>query len=81
MKSTPQELFFSLEGSITPLQREFFAHVMAVIREQTTQIERTDAMIQRTLSANYRAELRHWTPFPESDGSAPSKSLPKPVRI
>jgi transposase len=57
MKSTPEELFLSLEGSITPTQREFFAHVMAVIREQTAQIEKTDAMIPRSLSANYIAAV------------------------
>jgi len=57
MKSTAEELFLSLEGSITPSQREFFAHVMTVIREQTVQIEKTDAMIQRSLSDNYRAAV------------------------
>ena len=57
LKSTAEELFFSLEGSITPLQREFFAHVMDVIREQTSQIEKTDAMIQRNLNDNYKAAI------------------------
>ena len=57
MKASPEELFLSLEGSITPSQREFFAHVMAVIREQTTQIEKTDAMIRRSLNENYRAAV------------------------
>ena len=57
MKATAKELFLSLEGSITPTQREFFAHVMAVIREQTVQIEKTDAMIQRSLSENYKAAV------------------------
>ena len=57
LKSSAEELFLSLEGSITPAQREFFAHVMSVIREQTAQIEKTDAMIQRSLSANYRAAV------------------------
>jgi DNA uptake protein ComE-like DNA-binding protein len=57
MKSTAEELFLSLEGSITPLQREFFAHVMTVIREQTAQIEKTDAMIQRSLNENYKAAV------------------------
>jgi len=57
MKSNAQELFLSLEGSITPIQREFFAHVMAVIREQTAQIEKTDALIQCSLSANYKAAV------------------------
>ena len=57
MKSTAKELFLSLEGSITQSQREFFAHVMAVIREQTAQIEKTDAMIQRSLNDNYKAAV------------------------
>ena len=58
MKSTAEELFLSLEGSITPSQREFFAHVTAVIREQTVQIEKTDAMIQRSLSDNYKEAVK-----------------------
>ncbi len=58
MKATAQELFLSLEGALTPSQREFFAHVMAIIREQTAQIEKTDAMIQRSLSDNYRAAVQ-----------------------
>ena len=53
MKSTAEEIFLSLEGSITDTQREFFAHVMSVIREQTTQIEKSDALIQRSLNENY----------------------------
>jgi len=40
MKSAPEELFKALEGSITPTQREFFTHVMKVIREQTAQMRR-----------------------------------------
>jgi transposase len=57
MKSTAEELFLSLEGSITPTQRAFFAHVMAVIRQQTTQIEQTDVMIQQSLNENYKAAV------------------------
>jgi len=57
LKATAQELFASLEGSITPMQREFFGHVMSVIKEQTAQIERTDEMIQNSLSTNYRAAV------------------------
>jgi len=57
MKSTPEELFRSLEGYMTPTQREFFAHIMTVIRQQTAQIERTDAMIQRSLNDNYKAAV------------------------
>ena len=52
MKATAEELFASLEGSVTPTQREFLTHVMKVIREQTTQIEKTDELIQRSL--NYK---------------------------
>jgi transposase len=58
MKSTAEEIFLSLEGSITQTQREFFAHVMNVIREQTAQIEKTDAMIQRSLNENYKAAIQ-----------------------
>jgi len=57
MKSTAEELFLSLEGSITPTQRELFAHVMAVIRQQTAQIEKTDALIARNLNENYKAAV------------------------
>ena len=58
LKSSSKELFLSLEGSITQNQREFFTHVMAVIREQTAQIEKTDAMIQRSLNTNYKAAVQ-----------------------
>ena len=57
MKATPEEIFKSLEGSITSTQREFFTHVMNVIRGQTAQIEKTDELIQRILSDNYRAAV------------------------
>lgn len=58
MKSTAHELFLSLEGSMTSTQRDFFAHVMAIIREQTAQIEKTNEMIQRSLNANYEAAVK-----------------------
>jgi len=57
MKSTADEMFRSLEGYMTPIQREFFAHIMAIIREQTAQIEKTDAMIKRSLNDNYKAAV------------------------
>jgi transposase len=57
LKATPEELFQALEGSITPTQREFFTHVMDVVREQTAQIEKTDDMIKRSLSENYEAAV------------------------
>jgi len=58
MNSTAEELFLSLENSITPAQREFFAHVMAVIREQTAQIEKTGVMIQHSLNEDYKAAVK-----------------------
>jgi transposase len=58
MKSSAEELYYSLEGSITPMQREFFTHVISVIRQQTIQIEKTDAMIQASLSENYKAAVK-----------------------
>jgi len=57
MKSTADELFKSLDGYMTATQREFFAHIMTVIREQTAQIEKTDAMIKRSLNENYQAAV------------------------
>jgi DNA uptake protein ComE-like DNA-binding protein len=57
LKSSADELFLSLEGYITPTQREFFKHIMNVIREQTAQIEKTNAMIQDNLSDNYKAAV------------------------
>jgi transposase len=58
MKSSADQLFLSLEGCMTTTQREFFAHIMGVIREQTAQIEKTDSMIQRSLSENYKAAVK-----------------------
>ena len=58
MKSTADELFQSLDGYMTPTQRNFFAHIMMIIRQQTGQIERTDEMIQLSLSENYKAAVK-----------------------
>ena len=57
MKSTPEELCAALDGYITPTQREFLAHVMDVIRQQTAQIEKTDAMIKASLNDEQRAAV------------------------
>jgi transposase len=54
LKASVDELFRSLEGIVSPIQRELFAHVMKVIREQTSQIEQTDTMIQRYMTEAYR---------------------------
>ena len=57
MQATPNEMFCVLEGCMTPIQREFFAHIMSIIREQTAQIEKTDAMIKRSLCDSYKAAV------------------------
>jgi len=64
LKSTAEELFFALEGSITPTQREFLTHVMSVIREQSAQIEKTDLMIQRSLNDNYKEAVKALSAIP-----------------
>ena len=53
LKASADELFKSLEGIITPLQREMFSHVMGIIKEQTKQIEHTDSLINAHLSEAY----------------------------
>jgi transposase len=58
MKSTPQEIFASLDGYLTDTQRAFFQHVIEIIRQQTAQIEKTDAMIQAALNPEQKAAVR-----------------------
>jgi len=55
MKSTSEEIFAALTGYITPSQRGFLVHVMDVIRQQTEQIEMTDAMIKSALTEEQNA--------------------------
>ena len=57
MKSSADEIFKSLEGYMTPTQREFFALIMSVIRQQTEQLEKTNALIQKSLNENYKAAI------------------------
>lgn len=54
LKASNEELFVALEGIVTPIQRELFKHVMNVIREQTAQIDRTNAMIKGYMSEVYQ---------------------------
>jgi transposase len=58
MKSTPEEIFASLEGYITPTQRMFLTHVIDVIRQQTAQIEKTDSLIQAALTDEQKAAVK-----------------------
>jgi len=57
MKSTPEQIFAALEGYMTPIQREFFKHVMQIIREQTKQIEATRALVDSVLGENYKIAI------------------------
>jgi len=52
-KSSAQELFDSLTGIISPLQRELFSEVLQIIEEQTQQIERIETMIQKYTTESY----------------------------
>ena len=58
MKSAPEMIFASLEGCITPSQRIFLTHVMDVIRQQTAQIEKTDAMIKTSLNEDQKSAVK-----------------------
>jgi len=54
MKATTEELFHSLEGIMSPVQRELFRHIIQIIREQTKQIEQTDSLIKDFMGEAYR---------------------------
>jgi len=54
MKSSSDELFKSLEGIVTPIQRELFRHIMNVIKEQTAQIEKTESLIKDYMTESYQ---------------------------
>jgi transposase len=54
MKSSADELYKSLEGIVTPVQRELFAHIMNVIKEQTAQIGKTESLIFGYLTQPYQ---------------------------
>jgi len=57
MKSTPEEIFASLDGYLTDTQRVFFNHVVEIIRQQTEQIEKTDTMIKESLNEEQKAAI------------------------
>ena len=52
-KSSVEQFQDALTGIISPLQRELFVEVLRVIDEQTQQIERVDALIQKYTSEAY----------------------------
>lgn len=53
MKSTPEELYKSLDGVVTGLQRELIREILSVIDWQTKQISRLDQMIERYMDDRY----------------------------
>ncbi|MBC2724167.1 IS110 family transposase [Desulfosporosinus sp.] len=53
MKASVEELFSSLLGIMTPLQKELLAEILRVIREQTAQIKRIDQLIDKHMNAEY----------------------------
>lgn len=54
MKASADELYKSLEGIVTPIQRELFTHIMNVIKEQTAQIEKTESLILGYMTRPYQ---------------------------
>jgi transposase len=55
VKASAEDLLQSLDGIITPLQRELLREVLRVIREQDEQIKRIDALLERHIGEKYRA--------------------------
>ncbi|MDL2232369.1 transposase [Ruminococcaceae bacterium OttesenSCG-928-L11] len=53
LKASADELLLSLEGVVSPLQRELLAEVLHVIDEQTAQIERAEALIDKYMNNSY----------------------------
>jgi transposase len=64
IKASAEDILQSLTGTITPMQRELFKHIMSVIREQTAQIERTDEMIESHMSEAYRRAVEELDTIP-----------------
>ena len=54
MKASAKELFQSLDGVISPVQRQLFRHVMQVIQNHTVEIAETDALIRGYISKSYQ---------------------------
>jgi len=52
-KSSAQELMDALTGVISPLQRELFREVLQIIEEQSRQIDRIEAMIEKYTTQAY----------------------------
>lgn len=53
MKSSPEELRRSLNGVVTGLQRELIGEILRTIEQQSNQIARLDALIERHMDETY----------------------------
>ena len=53
LKAKPEEMLVALEGIVTDLQRELILEVLHVIDEQTQQIARAEALIQKYMDKEF----------------------------
>lgn len=58
MKSSAEELYRSMDGIVTDLQRELLAEVLRVIQEQTEQVNRVDRLIEKHMDQAYAQAAR-----------------------
>ena len=63
-KASVEEFQKALAGIVSPLQRELFAEVLRIIDEQTRQIERIEAMIQKYTTEAYDQAAKAIDPIP-----------------
>jgi len=63
-KASVEEFQKALNGIISPLQRELFMEVLRIIDEQTRQIERIEAMIQKYTTDAYDQAAKALVPIP-----------------
>ena len=63
-KSSSEEFLDALTGIITPLQRELFTQVLRTIREQSSQIERIEALIKAHTTQEYDNAAKALEPIP-----------------
>lgn len=54
MKSSPEEIHRSLQGLLSPLQKELITAILKIIHEQTTQIKRIDELIIKHMGDAYQ---------------------------
>lgn len=55
MKASASELFRSLEGAVSPVQKKLIRHVVQVIQNHTAEIDETERLIDEYMSDAYKA--------------------------